>query len=94
MSGALGATFVGRAKQTDPLEAVEVDGADLQAMRNLVACKATAEDQRRVVEWLIKATAFKELEFRTDPQLHAFAGGKRWIGIQFFTAAQSAITER
>lgn len=90
----LHATFSGRARQTDPLEAVEVDGADLQAMRNLMVAQATPEDQRRIVEWLIKATGLRELEFRDTDRLSAFASGKRWVGMQFFTAAQSAITER
>lgn len=88
------AVIEGHATLTNPLSMVEVDGADLQAFRNLMAAQATPEDQRRFIEWFIKATGMKELEFRESDRLSAVASGKRWVGVQFFTAAQSAITER
>ena len=78
----------------DPREAAELTPADYQAFRNLLAGKATEAEQRRFIDWFIRASGFKELEFRDTERLSAFAGGKRWVAMQFFTAATSAITER
>lgn len=60
-----------------------------QALRALMQGEATKDQQFLVVEWMRRATGIVELEFRPDERASAFAGGKRFIGVQFFSLAKS-----
>jgi hypothetical protein len=87
------AKFAGRARQDDPLQAVEATPEFVDAIHALVAGKADPFQQRAVVRWLMLATAAHGLEFRSDRDLSAFASGKRWVGVQFLDVANSQIVE-
>lgn len=72
-----------------PWEPVEFEVADLAAIHALSRGEATPEQQLRFVEWLASATGVREMEFRPDDRASAFAGGKRFVGLQFFSLAKA-----
>ena len=56
------------------------DAAALQAMQR---GEATPEQQTRALNWIrISAAATDDLEYRTDGRDHAFASGRRFVGLQ------------
>lgn len=72
-----------------PWEPVECEVADLAAIHALTRGDADQAQQLRFVEWLARATAIGEMEFRPNDRESAFAGGRRFIGVQFFSLAKS-----
>lgn len=82
----------GQARTTPPWVAPPARPADVSAIKALMVGKATEDQQRRVVEWLREATGIGELEFRPDDErASAFASGKRFVGLLFFTLAEAII---
>jgi hypothetical protein len=82
--------FVGQAHLPPPWAPTVAEPADISAIKALVAGNANEAQQLRAVEWLKRATAVGELEFRPDSdRATAFAAGKRFVAIQFFTLAQA-----
>lgn len=85
----------GRASLPEPWEPVEVDKADISAIKAVYAGTADEHQQRRLVDWLMRATGINEMEFRPGPdgeRATAFAGGKRFVGQQFFTLAKAVLS--
>jgi hypothetical protein len=72
-----------------PWEPAMVTQAELHAIRALYQGQANEEQQRVFVDWLTKASGVLELEFRTNDRESNFAGGKRFVGLQFFSLAKT-----
>jgi hypothetical protein len=69
---------------------------EIHAIKALVQGKASDHQQGLVVEWIARATGVTELEFRPGPdgdRASAFAGGKRFIGLQFFQTAKANLAK-
>lgn len=48
-----------------------------------MAGTATPEQQQRAISWIVlRAAATDDVEYRTDPHDHAFASGRRFVGLQ------------
>ena len=57
--------------------------ADASALQALARGEATPEQQKRALAWVMgKAAAVGEFEYRTDARDHAFASGRRFVGLQ------------
>lgn len=57
--------------------------ADIRAIRAVAAGTATPEQQQRAFNWILyNAADTYGLEYRTDQRDHAFASGRRWVGLQ------------
>lgn len=84
----------GRTNQSPPWEPVAVEKAEITAIQALVSGLATKDQQGLFVEWLKRATAIGELEFRaTGERESTFAAGKRFVGLQFFTLAKASLPD-
>jgi hypothetical protein len=84
----------GATNLASPLDPADTTPAELHAIKALVIGKATDAQQHLFVGWLAKATGVTELEFRAGPDgvhLSAFAGGKRFVGLQFFQLAKAIL---
>lgn len=81
----------GKTDTSLPWEPRTYEVADLAAIHALTRGEADAAQQHRFVEWLAKATGVGEMEFRPDDRASAFAGGMRFVGLQFFSLAKSYI---
>ena len=58
------------------------DVADAGAIQALARGEATPEQQQRALNWIInEACDTYGLEYRQDPRDHAFASGKRAVGL-------------
>lgn len=59
------------------------DLADLCAVQACYGGTATPEQQQRAINWIIaNAAATDDVEFRSEPHDHAFASGRRFVGLQ------------
>lgn len=59
------------------------DVADIAAIQACANGDATPEQQKRAMEWIMyKAANMNDLEYRTDGRDHAFASGRRSVGLQ------------
>lgn len=59
------------------------DLADAAAVQACFGGTATPEQQQRAIKWIMYAAAGKDdVEYRTDPRDHAFASGRRFVGLQ------------
>ena len=68
---------------------------ELTAIKAIVAGKATDTQQAAFVGWLAKATGVTELEFRPSGEREsAFAAGKRFVGLQFFSLAKTDVADK
>lgn len=66
-----------------PYLPAEYELADVHALKALERGDATVEQQKRVLMWLVhSATAVHDIEYRPDSRDHAFASGKRFVGLQ------------
>ena len=85
----------GTADMPPPWQPASVIPADLYAIHALCKGDANADQQRRVVDFIRRATAVEEMEFRPDGERASnFAAGKRFVGLQFFTLARAVMPER
>ncbi len=61
------------------------DVADIAAIQACLKGEATPEQQKRAMEWIMyKAANMNDLEYRTDGRDHAFASGRRYVGMQIY----------
>ena len=77
-----------------PWDAPETAEHELHAIKALYAGTATADQQRAVCDWLIRATGMATLTFRPGPdgdRATAFAEGKRHVGRMFFDLARTTV---
>lgn len=82
----------GTTDQTAPWSPCQTTEAEARAIQALAWGEATKEQQLALVAWMQKATAVGELEFRHDSErASAFAAGKRFVGLQFFTLVKARI---
>lgn len=59
------------------------DVADAVAIQALAAGTATPEQQRRALDWIVlRASNTDDFEYRSDTRDHAFASGRRFVGLQ------------
>lgn len=66
-----------------PYVPIEYDVADISAWQALERGDASADQQRRCLEWLVKATAMNDLSYRPHSDRDTvFAEGKRFVGLQ------------
>lgn len=64
-------------------EPAPYDVTDVYAIQACMEGRATPEQQKRAMEWIIcKAASTYEADYRTDPRDHAFMSGRRFVGIQ------------
>lgn len=57
--------------------------ADVRALKALERGDATSEQQQRALLWLIHSAALThDIEYRPDSRDHAFASGRRFVGLQ------------
>jgi hypothetical protein len=83
--------LLGQTNLPPPWAPTPAEPADVSAIRALMQGTANEAQQLRVVDWLKRASGLGELEFRPDgDRASAFASGKRFVAIQFFTLSQAA----
>jgi hypothetical protein len=59
------------------------ENADIHAFQALARGEAKPEEQRRAINWLIKAANTYEVSFHPESErLSAFAEGRRFVGLQ------------
>lgn len=72
-------------------EPAPIEPADIEAIRALLRCEATADQQRRFRKWLDAATGVTENPFRPGGPDAAretdFACGKKFVGDQLYSIA-------
>ena len=57
--------------------------ADLSALQAVMRGDANEDQQRRAMTWIIyNACGTYDLEYRTEARDHAFASGRRFVGLQ------------
>ncbi|HCZ49096.1 MAG TPA: hypothetical protein DCZ11_08835 [Gammaproteobacteria bacterium] len=84
----------GKTNQSPPWEPAPATVDEILAIRDLVRGKANEQQQATFVRWLEKASGVSELEFRGDGErASAFASGKRFVGLQFFTLAKTNVPQ-
>ena len=82
--------LAGTTNQASPWEPAPAIAAEIHAIQAIYRGDATAAQQALLVQWLRKATAVGELEFRGDSErATCFASGKRFVGLQFFTLVKA-----
>jgi hypothetical protein len=87
--------LVGKTNTGAPWEPTPVDPAEVRAIKAMCRGEATEAQQLLIVKWVERATGVSELEFRPDGERASnFAAGKRFVGLQFFTLAKSALPEQ
>lgn len=75
--------IVKKVVEPHPALPAEWDVADAAALQALAEGKATKDQQQRALNWIVySAAGTYELEYRTDSRDHAFASGKRHVGLQ------------
>lgn len=87
-------TVKGDTDLSNPWDPIETSISEHGAIKAMLQGTASEHQQGLVVMWIERATGVRALEFRPgDPAASAFAGGKRFIGIQFFTLATTSVAE-
>ena len=84
----------GAVSVAQPWDIPEYDPADIGAIKALIAGVATEQQQMRLVRWIERATSVGEMSFRPGAdgaRESAFAEGKRFVGLQFFTLAKAVM---
>lgn len=57
--------------------------ADASAVQAMARGEASAEQQQRVLNWIINAVAGTyDMDYRHDARDHAFTSGRRFVGLQ------------
>ncbi len=82
-------TVKGAADTRAPYEPVETEMAEIGAIKALIEGSASEYQQKLFVGWLKRATAVGEMSYRPSERDTAFAEGKRFVGLQFFTLAKT-----
>lgn len=63
--------------------------ADVAAVQALVLGTAEPDQQKRAINWLLyNASLTYDLDYRPDPRDHAFASGRRFVGLQLISLLQ------
>lgn len=71
------------ARQPEVFTPAPWDVADASAIQNCIAGTATPEQQQRAMHWIVYAAAnTDDVEYRADSRDHAFASGRRFVGLQ------------
>lgn len=66
-----------------PYEPAAWELPDAAALQACVRGDATPEQQQRAINWVVfRAAAVDDVEYRTDNRDHAFASGRRFVGLQ------------
>lgn len=61
----------------------EWDIADVHAVQACFEGRATPEQQKRAMDWIVyRAAATDDVEYRTESRDHAFSSGRRFVGLQ------------
>ena len=82
--------IAGVARITPPWEPTPALPVEIASIKALMAGKASEHQQGVFIEWLKRASGVGELEFRPDSErASAFASGKRFVAMQFFSLAFS-----
>lgn len=72
-----------KATAPDPFLPALWDPADAAAIQALAIGEADSHQQQRALNWIINCAAGTyDLEYRTDSRDHAFASGRRFVGLQ------------
>jgi hypothetical protein len=72
-----------KVQQKDVFLPVEYDLPAVAALQAVMAGTATPDQQQRAMTWIIyKACGTYDLDYRTEPRDHAFASGRRFVGLQ------------
>lgn len=59
------------------------DPADASSLQALARGDANKDQQQRALNWIIyRAAGTYDLEYRTDGRDHAFASGRRFVGLE------------
>lgn len=59
------------------------ENADIHAFQSLARGEATPAEQKRALDWMIRAANTYEVSFHPDSErLSAFAEGRRFVGLQ------------
>jgi hypothetical protein len=70
-------------KQLDVFLPPKYELPDVAALQAVMAGEATPEQQQRAMTWIIYgACGTYDLDYRTEPRDHAFASGRRFVGLQ------------
>ena len=65
----------------------EYEIADFNAIKALAAGTANPEQQQRALDWIInKVSDCYGFDYRQDSRDHAFASGRRFVGLQIIKA--------
>ena len=63
--------------------------ADVAAVQACVAGRASEDQQKRAIDWIIRSAAGAyDADYRTDPRDHAFVSGRRFVGLNIITMLQ------
>ena len=66
-----------------PYTSAEFTARDVLALRALATGTASEEQQKRALAWVINSAALTyDLDYRPDSRDHAFASGRRFVGLQ------------
>lgn len=86
--------LTGQINLASPWDPAIVAPGEAAAINALTRGEATAQQQGLIVKWIERATAVGEMSYRpTGDRDTAFAEGKRFVGLQFFTLAKARISE-
>lgn len=67
---------------------------DVAAIQALARGDASKEQQQRALNWIIyNAARAYDLDYRPDSRDHAFASGKRFVGLQLVTMLKIEISK-
>lgn len=69
--------------QPEPFLPAKYDIVDMAAIQAVMSGVATPEQQQRAITWIVHdVCGTYEFEYRTEPRDHAFASGRRFVGLQ------------
>lgn len=70
-------------KEPPPFTPAHYETPDFIALQALQRGTADPEQQKRALDWIIvHACGTYDLEYRTEQRDHAFASGRRFVGLQ------------
>lgn len=87
-----GAKPVKRSRELDPVMNPWVPTvptkSEVAAVKALFVGNANAAQQGFIINYLMRMTGARDLETRPDERASTFAGGKRFVGLQFVRTSQ------
>lgn len=84
----------GQTNLAPPWQPASVEPMDIQAIRAIARGEATKDQQVRFTGWLKRASAVEEMSYRPASERDsAFAEGKRFVGLQFFSLANTFLPD-